>query len=179
MTDLIERANKIADKGVQKNDGYAYSVPASDLVEYAEVIRALIAELGNVEKATLDAAADRIALIRYHHRSSDFGSGWWDSMVSDALVALRQTGPVHDSGCEADWGSQGQESPCCCGDRSVEARATAAREEAHRRYDGDTVVSEVTGERESHDDWGYAECQRAAFIAGTEWRPGSPEVATS
>lgn len=42
-------------------------------------------------------------------------------------------------------------------------------QEAHRRYDGDTIIDENTGEPTSHDDWGYAECQRQAFIAGVSW----------
>ena len=44
-----------------------------------------------------------------------------------------------------------------------------ARAEAFKRYDGDRVVSEVTGEEESFDDWGYAETARQAFVAGVEW----------
>jgi len=44
-----------------------------------------------------------------------------------------------------------------------------ARAEAFKRYDGDRIISEVTGEEESHDDWGYAEMERQAFIAGAAW----------
>ncbi len=47
--ELIERANNIADSGAQKDDGFAYSVPASKLVEYAEIIRALIDRLKRSE----------------------------------------------------------------------------------------------------------------------------------
>lgn len=45
----------------------------------------------------------------------------------------------------------------------------AARREAHRRYDGDTIIDENTGEPTSFDDWGYAETERRGFIAGVEW----------
>lgn len=44
-----------------------------------------------------------------------------------------------------------------------------ARAEAFRRYDGDTIIDENTGEPTSFDDWGYAETARQAFIAGVEW----------
>lgn len=44
-----------------------------------------------------------------------------------------------------------------------------ARAEAFKRYDGDTILDENTGEQVSHDDWGYAETARQAFIAGAEW----------
>lgn len=51
---------------------------------------------------------------------------------------------------------------------------TGAHEEAHRRYDGDTIVDDETGEPTSHDDWGYAECQRQAFVAGAGWAQPAP-----
>jgi hypothetical protein len=44
-----------------------------------------------------------------------------------------------------------------------------ARAEAFKRYDGDRIIDENTGEEVSHDDWGYAETARHAFIAGVEW----------
>ncbi|MDL5351167.1 hypothetical protein [Microbacterium sp. zg-YB36] len=54
-------------------------------------------------------------------------------------------------------------------------KAEEARAEAFKRYDGDTILDENTGERVSHDDWGYAETARQAFIAGAEWaRPAAP-----
>lgn len=56
-----------------------------------------------------------------------------------------------------------------------EPATTEARAEAYRRYDGDTTIDETTGEPTSHDDWGYAECQRDAFIAGFEWRPAETQ----
>lgn len=51
---------------------------------------------------------------------------------------------------------------------------TDAHTEAHRRYNSDTIIDETTGEPTSHDDWGYAECQRRAFVAGAEWAGRSP-----
>lgn len=54
-------------------------------------------------------------------------------------------------------------------EQGVEAQA---RRESFKRYDGDTIVSEITGETESFDDWGYAEAARAAFIAGAVWASG-------
>lgn len=44
-----------------------------------------------------------------------------------------------------------------------------ARQEAYRRYQGDRVYSDETGEMESHDDYGYADTARDAFVAGAEW----------
>lgn len=49
-----------------------------------------------------------------------------------------------------------------------------ARAEAWKRYDGDRTVSEITGEEESHDDWGYAETAREAFVAGAQWQAQRP-----
>lgn len=40
--------------------------------------------------------------------------------------------------------------------------------EAYRRYPEPTDV--LTGE--PMDDWGYAECERTAFIAGARWARG-------
>lgn len=31
---------------------------------------------------------------------------------------------VHDESCEGDWGPEGQESPCQCGERSAEDECT-------------------------------------------------------
>lgn len=44
-----------------------------------------------------------------------------------------------------------------------------ALQEAFRRYKGDQVYSEATGEMESFDDYGYAEASREAFVAGSAW----------
>jgi hypothetical protein len=44
-----------------------------------------------------------------------------------------------------------------------------ARAEAFKRYDGDRTIDENTGVEVSHVDWGYAEMERQAFIAGVEW----------
>lgn len=44
---LIQDALRIATKGVQINDGHRYRVPAHDLVEYAETIKALVVALEN------------------------------------------------------------------------------------------------------------------------------------
>lgn len=49
-----------------------------------------------------------------------------------------------------------------------------AEAEARRRYDGDTIIDENTGEPTSFDDWGYAECQRAAFVDGAAWGADHP-----
>lgn len=49
-----------------------------------------------------------------------------------------------------------------------------ARAEAYRRYDSDRNVSEITGEEESVDDWGYADTARQAFIAGAQWQASRP-----
>lgn len=49
-----------------------------------------------------------------------------------------------------------------------------ARAEAYKRYDGDTIIDENTGEPTSFDDWGYAETARRAFVAGVEWLLTAP-----
>lgn len=49
-----------------------------------------------------------------------------------------------------------------------------ARDEAFKRYDGDTIIDDNTGEEVSHDDWGYAETARQAFIAGVAWATNQP-----
>lgn len=52
-----------------------------------------------------------------------------------------------------------------------------ARAEAYRRFTGDTIVDETTGETVPFDDYGYAETEREGFIAGAVWaasRPASP-----
>lgn len=41
---------------------------------------------GAREQLTADLAA--LERIRTHHRPSDFGSGWWNSMVDDAVAAI-------------------------------------------------------------------------------------------
>lgn len=54
-----------------------------------------------------------------------------------------------------------------------EQRTTAdASAEAFRRYDGDTVIDDNTGEPTSFDDWGYAETARRAFVDGAQWAVG-------
>lgn len=45
----------------------------------------------------------------------------------------------------------------------------AAKAEAHKRYDGDRVFDDLTGEEVSFDDWGYSETERAGFVAGATW----------
>lgn len=42
-TDYTEAALSLASKGVQADDGFTYSVPAADLVNYAQTIRGLVA----------------------------------------------------------------------------------------------------------------------------------------
>lgn len=54
-----------------------------------------------------------------------------------------------------------------------------ARAEAFKRYDSDRIIDENTGEEVSHDDWGYAETERQAFIAGVEWAAGRLSVPPS
>ena len=52
-----------------------------------------------------------------------------------------------------------------------------ARTEAYRRFTGDTIVDETTGETVPFDDYGYAETEHKGFIAGAVWaasRPASP-----
>ena len=44
-----------------------------------------------------------------------------------------------------------------------------ARAEAYRRFTGDTIVDENTGETVPFDDYGYAETERKGFIAGALW----------
>lgn len=53
MTDqkLIDAALTLASRGVQINDGHTYEVPAHDLVEYSETIRALVEALRIPETA--------------------------------------------------------------------------------------------------------------------------------
>lgn len=52
--------------------------------------------------------------------------------------------------------------------RRISVDDQSAKVEAHKRYDGDTIVNEE-GETVSFDDWGYAEQARAAFMAGVAW----------
>lgn len=44
-SELVARAKTVLHKGVQKNDGYNYSVPAADLAESNSVIQELLTEL--------------------------------------------------------------------------------------------------------------------------------------
>ena len=44
-----------------------------------------------------------------------------------------------------------------------------ARAEAYKRYDSDRIIDDNTGEEVSHDDWGYADAERQAFVAGALW----------
>jgi len=43
MSSTIEKALAIANKGIQKDDGFNYLVSAADLASYAEAIRAMVA----------------------------------------------------------------------------------------------------------------------------------------
>lgn len=54
-----------------------------------------------------------------------------------------------------------------------------AHAEAHRLYNGDTILDDNTGEPTSHDDWGYAEFQRQAFVAGAAWSRGETAPAAN
>ncbi len=56
--ELIQDALRIANKGVQINDGHQYMVPAHDLVEYAETIKALVVALDDEWRAGHDAGYD-------------------------------------------------------------------------------------------------------------------------
>jgi len=62
----------------------------------------------------------------------------------------------------------------------MSTREQEARTEAFKRYDGDRIIDENTGEETSHDDWGYAETARQAFLAGVGWadahRPAVPDT---
>lgn len=42
VVELLKNADILSYKGVQTDDGYSYTVPAKDLVNYAETIRELI-----------------------------------------------------------------------------------------------------------------------------------------
>lgn len=53
--------------------------------------------------------------------------------------------------------------------RRISVDDHSAKVEAFKRYQGDTIISELTGEPETFDDWGYAAEARAAFIAGAAW----------
>lgn len=63
-------------------------------------------------------------------------------------------------------------------ERSVPVRPTpeALREQANgealKRYDGDWIIDDRTGEEVGYDDWGYSEAERRAFVAGAEWAAG-------
>jgi len=54
-----------------------------------------------------------------------------------------------------------------------------ARAEAFKRYDGDRIIDENTGVEVSHDDWGFADTARQAFVAGAEWAAGRLSVPPS
>ena len=70
---LIAEAERIADIGVQRNDGYDYTVPASNLVEYSTTLRALTAALA--EQSQQREAAEANA-----------EQGWW-AAVADSRRA--------------------------------------------------------------------------------------------
>ena len=59
MSNTIEKALALASKGVQKDDGHAYHVSASDLVAYAEAIRGLVGALHQAWEDGFDACSER------------------------------------------------------------------------------------------------------------------------
>lgn len=65
---------------------------------------------------------------------SDWKSATAQEIIADIIrwkkiIRYGAQNPLkHDLLCEADWGSQGQESPCRCAERAVDA----AREEAEK-----------------------------------------------
>lgn len=52
--------------------------------------------------------------------------------------------------------------------------ADDAHAEAWKRYDSDRIIDDRTGEEVPHDDWGYADSERQAFMAGAEWQVSRP-----
>lgn len=81
----------------EQDPGTGYAQPEN--TELADLLDALATavEANPVDLAaavTEARAADLAAVeaIRHNHRASDFGSGWWASMVDDATAAIRSLG---------------------------------------------------------------------------------------
>lgn len=91
--------------------------------------------MSTIEEAREQA---RKALARYESQSanSPFHFGLDDCMYIALRALLDATEPpAHDEDCEADWGSEGQESPCRC------VMPTDRPAEPMRDADGDMISS--------------------------------------
>lgn len=121
--------------------------------------------------------------VDYEAEVNDFKARWADAddqgmagqrvryamtPILDRVRDLEVMASTRDARIE-DWRRQAAMNRREADDRRIAVDDQSAWTEAHKRYDGDTIISEVTGEPESFDDWGYAEEARAAFMAGVAW----------
>ncbi len=83
---LIAEAHRVAGLGVQIDDGHTYQVPARDLVQYAETIRALIRELEREPVFVDDAMVERAVHVMLHEGLD--GRTWPEYARAVLTVAL-------------------------------------------------------------------------------------------